>query len=183
MGRPRKFDHEAARRQFASGRYSVTELARLHGVSWPTMKSAVDQDFRAKREAYVRSRYAATCELCGDDCLAADHPAKNSADGRTLCARCRAVERRESVRFDSAGVLVAVRCSMTDCANGERWQPPENFTRGIRYPDLRNGGFHKHCRVCATVMRREYRHSHPTTRERENQKRMERHYAQKQAAA
>jgi hypothetical protein len=150
----RRFDHEEAARRRANGE-RLTDLAREYGVS----KSAVAQAIRnltpEGREAYRESHRAyqrsGVCEVCGGTATVMSQK-PTSPDGRNLCARCRRREERTSVRLDDDGNAVWVRC--TTC---REWRVPADFTRGQRYPDLREGGFHNQCRPCNTVLRRSYR--------------------------
>lgn len=162
MGAPRRFDHDEARRLRAAG-VRVAVIAEAMGVSPFSIYRATDDKIIERERAAQRTKFIVECENCGEDCWSADHPSKRLGhDGRSLCARCRNDEKIESLRFDPATAeLIAVRCGIIGCANGERWQPPENFTRGIRtYGGLIPDGIHGQCRACQTRARREYRARH-----------------------
>lgn len=159
----RKFDHDEARRRYAAGE-SMGALASEFGVSRNAVFRVVNARYaesqkRAREAYYERNRVP--CEGCGKPCLAVHVGGKkvHNPDGRALCVRCRADEHLERIRFDDNAEIVAVRCNMLDCANGERWQPPENFARGTAHRNLRDGGIHSQCRACLTRARREYRHA------------------------
>ncbi len=186
MGRRRLFDHDDAVRRIAAGE-PIADIARNVGVT----PNAIYHLTAKGRETQQRSvsnyyeRRRVPCQgKCGKLVLTLDIKGKadNNADGRLLCCQCRGRERRERFHFDRRGKLIAVRCVMVDCANGERWQPPERFTKGSRYHDLRAGGIHTSCRACQTRARRIYRAAHPEKRASENKKRMELYYAQRGSA-
>lgn len=172
----RKFDWEEAKRLYADG-WRISALAERYGVSFNAVGRVVDERYkkteRSARKAY-HERHRTQCEICGDSVLARTHAAKRKVgpyiDGRELCIRCRADERTERLRFNDVRVLVAVRCSNLDCANGERWQPPSNFTRGHRFRHIREGGIHSQCRACQTRARRKYRATHPEVTAEENRR-------------
>lgn len=155
----RKFDHDEARCRWKAGE-SVTGLAREFGVSVKAIYRVVDPEVGRLMRERVTRKYAAVCENCGGPCISIRHPAKrrSSPDGRDLCIRCRSDEKIERLRFDPVtNELVAVRCNMLDCANGDRWQPPDRFPRGSQFKDLREGGIHGVCRSCGTRMRANHR--------------------------
>lgn len=152
----RKFDHDEARRRHAAGE-TIPDLAREYGVHANAVRYVVTPGAQAEMIAYNKRRRTTTCEICGGPAMR-HHPAKPAlADGRVLCHRCRANEKRERLLFNDAGELVAVRCSNQNCANGERWQPPDRFTRGVRHREVREGGIHSNCRACQTRARRRHR--------------------------
>jgi len=67
MAPPRKFDHDWARRMYATGDWTITELARWFDVAGPTIKRAVDPDYSAYQQAAHKRRYTAPCiEGCGN---------------------------------------------------------------------------------------------------------------------
>lgn len=174
----RSFDHEEAKRRYEAGE-RVVDLAGEYGVSAAMVYLAINPASKRKRVEYARGWRTAECEVCGGPAMRADVGTKRatSQDGRTLCFRCRAGERRERLRFDDAGTLVAVRCSHLDCVNGERWQPPENFGRGERHREIRDGGIHGSCRSCLTRSKRRYRAAHPEYNARQNAARRSRRSA------
>lgn len=159
MAAPRRFDHDEARRRYAAGE-RVSDLAREYGVTDKAIYLVVSDRCAASHERARANYYArrrVPCEACGKQCLdaaAISSKRLHNPDGRSLCRRCRSDEKLERLRFDLAtNALFAVRCSMVDCANGERWQSPDNFTRGVRHRDIREGGIHSVCRACQTRMR------------------------------
>lgn len=156
----RRFDHEEAARRHAAGE-SVKALADEYGVTYAAVHHAVTPGEKARQVEMSRRWRTGVCETCGGPAMRLVSGKKaHNPDGRCLCRSCRFSEMREHVRFGVGGTLVAVCCAMLDCANGERWQPPENFPRGQRYPDLRAGGFHTQCRACNTRARQSYRERH-----------------------
>lgn len=186
MPQPRKFDHDEARRRYTAGE-KASALAAEFGVTSNAVlriasPGAGEAFKRASAAFYARNHVP--CEVCGKSCLGLTitSKAKRCPDGRALCIRCRADERRERLLFDEQGNLVSVRCLALDCANGERWQSPDNFANGQRHREVRAGGIHNRCRACGTRDRREYRHRNPAARERENVARMARYYRRKQTA-
>lgn len=153
----RRFDHEEAAGRHAAGE-SLAALAREYGVTASAVGYAVWPGAKARRRLYAMEWRTGRCEACGGPAMRlVGTKTKYNRDGRCLCAGCRSVARRERLRFDRGGVLEAVRCVNRDCANGERWQPPENFTRGEKFRDVRPGGIHGSCRACQTRTRRRYR--------------------------
>ena len=154
----RKFDHDEALRLRSEG-HACGKIAAMLGVSEQAIRRVVVPGERERMEAQYRRTYAGTCETCGGPCLSIRHAGKrdHNPDGRELCQRCRSDEKIERIRFDSDGALTEVRCSSEDCANGERWQPPENFGRGPSHRRFREGGISNHCRACQTAKRRDYR--------------------------
>lgn len=174
MSRPRTFDWDEARARYKRGE-TLKQIADSYGVS----DSAVWRMLKPERLARDRAaaakwneKFRVSCETCGDPCLSVEHPAKapHNPDGRTLCARCRGDEKTERFLFNERGSLVSVRCVMLDCANGERWQSPDNFPRGSRSRHIREGGIHGQCRACLTRARREYRAAHPEVTAAENKR-------------
>ncbi len=157
----RKFNHEEARRRYAGGE-GITSLAREYGVTVNGMRRVLDPLVAKSMLQHNKDWYTGQCELCGGPCMRlVGGKAKHNPDGRTLCKRCRGDEMTERLRFDSDWTLVAVRCNMVDCANGKRWQSPDNFTRGVRSRHIREGGIHTQCRACQTRTKRLYRAKHP----------------------
>lgn len=166
MGAPRRFDHAEALRRRAAGE-SRKSVAAAMGVTTMSIYR-IESPATEAREKRARDRYYAArrvpCEGgCGALVLGPDVSGRmeHNPDGRMLCRQCRSVEKRERFRFDTEGVLVSVRCHHLDCANGERWQSPDQFTGGTRYRDVRENGIHSVCRSCQTRARREWRHNHP----------------------
>ena len=160
----RKFDHDEAAARHAAGE-TLAALASEYGVTPQGVERAIahlDPTKWAASLEYSRQWRTGTCEVCNGPAmrLVGTQRIEKNPDGRTLCAKCRGIEKRERLRFDNAGVLRSVRCSALDCANGERWQPPENFGRGTKFRDVRDGGFHTHCRACLTRDRQNYRNRH-----------------------
>lgn len=153
----RLFDHEEAMRRYQAGE-TPAALAREYGVSDVAVRRVVVPGVRERMYAANRRYWQATCAVCGGKVVS--NPSRERTDGRVLCRQCSNAERRERLRFNEHGILVAVRCSMLDCANGERWQPPANFPHGPRHHDVRPGGIHGQCRACNTRSRREYRKRH-----------------------
>lgn len=161
MPAKRKFDHDDARRRYAAGE-GPTALAREYGVSVNAVRYVVNDNDAAnsrKQSAHYYARHTVPCEVCSTPTLDLGITSKriHNRDGRILCARCRADAKRERLLFDDNGRLVAVRCTSADCANGERWQSPDNFTRGQRHREVRDGGIHGLCRACQTRARRDHR--------------------------
>lgn len=161
MASPRRFDHDEARARHAAGE-KVADLARAYGVTANAIYFVVSPEARERALAYSRRWRTGSCADCGGPAM---RPTPGSskqihADGLTLCNRCRRVRKRERLAFDTNGVLVRVRCTSRDCANGDRWQPPEHFARGSRFRDVRDGGIHNLCRACLTRARQSYRERH-----------------------
>lgn len=154
----RRFDHDEARARHAGGE-AVNALAREYGVTFNAVNFVVDPEARARNAKAVYEMNHVPCEECGEPSLRVTHAAKRDTnpDGRQLCAKCRGRVRRTRLRFDEAGNLTEVRCSNTDCANGERWQPPSNFPGGGRFRDVRPNGIHSICRACHTRTKRLWR--------------------------
>ena len=154
----RKFDHDEARRRRAEGK-TYRELAAEFGVSETAVLRVCNPAAEAKMVISTRRSLMVPCEVCGSECVRATAAmkARHSPDGRSLCARCRGREKRQRLLFDDAGTLIAVRCSMRECANGERWQTPDHFPKGEYFSDVRPGGIHGICRSCNRAMRRKYR--------------------------
>jgi len=149
----RKFDHDQARGMYATGAISQRELAEHFGVSVSAVARVVSEEAREYRARYYREvRTLTECVDCGG-------PAYRdpSTPGEARCRRCSNLLKRSRFRYDDLGQLAAVRCNLRNCANGERWQPPENFPRGMHYKDVRPGGIHTSCRACNTRSRRERR--------------------------
>lgn len=164
MPHQRKFDHDEAKRRYANGE-TASGLAREYGVTVTAVWCVVSErgktvQLRSRAVFYARNHVP--CETCGNQTLGLIAGKKvGNPDGRILCRRCRSDEMRERLRFNEHGTLVSVRCVTSDCANGERWQPPGNFTRGKRHREVREGGIHSQCRACQTRARRERRHRNP----------------------
>lgn len=157
----RKFDHDEAVRRVTAGE-SMREIAQDYGVShgaiYLAVKRLTDPGFAKAENARVKRSRTVVCEVCGGPaCALIKAKLVSNPDGRVLCGRCRGVEKRERLRFDEDGKLIAVRCNMRDCANGERWQPPYEFPGGVTYRDVRANGIHSVCRACNTRMRRRSR--------------------------
>ncbi|MFL5864688.1 MAG: hypothetical protein ACJ780_28660 [Solirubrobacteraceae bacterium] len=156
----RKFDWDEARARHEAGE-SYPALARAYGVSVNAMMRACDprhkQRIDARRDDYQSNGVCDVCGKTGITSAAHRRQTNPAADGRVLCAACRSLAKRTRFRYDDQGVLVAICCSILDCAHGERWQPPENFPGGVRYRDVRPKGIHNLCRDCNTRTRRKYR--------------------------
>lgn len=155
---PRRFDYDAARARHAAGE-SAKDLAAEFGVTTSAIYR-VTQPGRIEREvAYNRRWRTGRCEDCGGPAMRLVGGKRgHNIDGRILCRACRGKDRCERLRFHhGTGRLLEVRCSSLDCANGERWQPPENFPAGVRFKDVRPGGIHNLCRACNTRARQQYR--------------------------
>lgn len=162
----RKFDHEEAVSRHKAGE-SIGALAREYGVSYAAVWRVVTPGYKEHDIAKNRAWRRGICQNCRGPAMRLVSAKKiHNPDGRTLCARCRSRERRERLRFDDTGKLIAVRCIRRDCANGERWQPPEHFPRGTRFRDVREGGIHSECRACNTRSKQRYRAAHPEYRRR-----------------
>lgn len=173
----RRFDHEEAAKRYAAGE-RVVDLAAEYGVSITAIYRVVTPGAKARDVESARRWRTGTCEECGGPAMRIISSKKeHNPDGRCLCQACRGRASREGVRLDAAGHVAAIQCQLLDCANGERWQPPENFGRGARYRDLREGGFHKNCRSCATALKRLYRATHADYNRRQNAARMHRYHA------
>lgn len=158
----RKFDHEEALARFQAGE-SVRALAGEYGVDENAVRRVVIPGEKDAQMARARRWRTGTCERCGGPAMRlVSGKLEHNPDGLQLCSRCRGYLRRERVRFNKHGELVSVRCCMLDCANGRRWQPPENFTRGHEFADIREGGIHTQCRSCQTRARRRYRERRKT---------------------
>lgn len=153
----RSFDYDEARRRYEGGE-TIAELAHVYGVDPNAVRRAVVAG-EADRQVEMHRRWrTGTCETCGGPAMRnVAGKVEQNPDGRVLCLRCRADEKRERLRFDDAGELTAVRCAMVDCANGERWQSPRSFTRGSRHREVRDGGIHSQCRKCQTRAKRRWR--------------------------
>lgn len=154
----RRFDHEEALRRLRAGERPI-DLAAEYGVS-PHMicEHHLSPEGKARQLAYSKEWRTGECEYCGEPCMRLVSGKKeHNVDGLQLCLSCRGWTKRERFLFDDEGELVAVRCSYIDCANGERWQPPENFHGGPRYRDIREKGIHSQCRACNTRSRKDYR--------------------------
>lgn len=163
MAPARRFDHDEAVRRFREDGESAAAIARDLCVTQTAVWRLLDPSRIAAELASAKIRYTAVCEGCGGPCLSIRHAAKrqSSPDGRELCHRCRSDEKIERLRFDRVtNALVSVRCCNIDCANGDRWQDPGNFTRGRQHKAIREGGIHSSCRACQTRARRLYRHAH-----------------------
>ena len=157
----RRFDHDEARGRYATGAETISDLAREYGVSYNAVRNAVIPGVLEQQKQYQRMWRVTPCESCGAPTSKATfRRSRLGWDGRLLCKTCRSQLQRTRLRFDEFGQLAAVRCLTKDCANGQQWQPPENFPRGTRYRDVRKGGIHDHCRTCQTRMRRNYRNRH-----------------------
>lgn len=155
----RRFDHEEAAVRRARGE-RVADLAAEYGVTERAVVLAIrrlNPEARARDNAYAKARRAGVCEVCGGPATRVAARKHDNPDGRCLCHRCRSNERRERLAFDETGRLTSVRCGSLDCANGERWQPPDHFTRGNRHREVREGGIHEQCRACQTRVRQRYR--------------------------
>lgn len=153
----RKFDHDEARARHAAGE-TIGDLAREYGVDYHAVWQVVTPGAQAAVLANNKRWRTTTCDICGGPAMRNIAGKKeHNPDGRVLCLRCRANEKRERLLFNDAGELVAVRCSNLDCANGERWQPPDRFTRGHRHREVREGGIHTQCRACQTRSRQRWR--------------------------
>lgn len=156
----RRFDYGAARARRAAGE-SLESIAADLGVSRTAVSRATNPRVRERMDTTARKWRTGTCEECGGPAMRIVTGKKqHNRDGRILCLQCRAKTRRERLRFDDKGTLVAVRCATVDCANGERWQPPENFPKGVPFKDVRPGGIHGMCRACNTRTRQRYREAH-----------------------
>jgi hypothetical protein len=156
----RRFDHDKALLRLDAGE-SAAALAREYGVS-KGMIYRIRPEAKQRSLVYHRQWRTGVCEECGGPAMRIIHGKKDhNPDGRCLCQNCRAHARRERLLFNDDGVLIAVRCGMVDCANGERWQTPDHFPRGKSFPDIRAGGFHTQCRSCQTRAKRSYRARHP----------------------
>jgi hypothetical protein len=160
----RTFDHEEAIRRREAGE-SVADLAAEYGVTANAIYLATNPAWRQKQVDYHREWRTGSCEECGGPAMRLVGGKKqHNKDGRTLCFRCRSDAKRERLRFDELGALAAVRCVHEDCANGQRWQSPDNFTRGPRHREVREGGIHSQCRSCQTRAKKRYRETHPDYR-------------------
>lgn len=153
----RRFDYDEARRRVAAGE-SLRALAAEYGVTTNAIRYATIPGLPARMSAANKQWRTVTCEICGGPAMKlTGGKLAHNVDGRVLCASCRSIEKRDSIIFSDTGKVLAIRCTMIKCANGERWQPPNHFPHGKRYPDLRDGGFHGLCRACNTAARRAYR--------------------------
>jgi hypothetical protein len=160
----RKFDHEEAASRHAAGE-SVASLAAAYGVTKNAIYRVISPGWKERELAYNKRWRTGSCEECGGPAMRLiGGKKKHNPDGRMLCARCRSDALRERLRFDELGNLAAVRCIHLDCANGERWQSPENFTRGMRHREIREGGIHQSCRACQTRAKQRYRAANPDYR-------------------
>ena len=156
----RRFDYEDARRRYAAGE-RVADLAAEYGVTTTAVYHALTPERHNQRLAANKRRRTGVCEVCGGPAMRfIGAKLARNPDGRLVCQVCRSRLRRERLRYDDAGALIAVRCSHLDCAAGDQWQPPTNFGPGPRFRDVRDGGIKDHCRACDTRQRQEYRARH-----------------------
>lgn len=148
----RKFDHDAARVRHAAGE-KIADLASEYGVTTSAVYLIVTPGARERQVAAARRYHTAVCERCGGRaCALVGGKLKNNPDGRLLCVHCRGIVRRENVSLAADGTVLRLWCST--CRS---WKPPAAFGRGTLYRDLRDGGFHKTCRSCLTVLKRDWR--------------------------
>ncbi len=154
----RRFDHEEAARRIANGE-KASALAAEYGVTSKAIHLAVAARDPERREAtneYHRRWRTTVCEDCGGPAMKlVGGKREKNRDGRILCNTCRGKEKREGVEVDADGRVLRVRC--VTC---KAWQEPGVFCRGVRYRDLRDGGFHNECRPCGTARRIRYRDEH-----------------------
>lgn len=147
MSRPRKFDHDEARRLFAGGA-TVAAIAAHHSVSWSAVARVVDPDFRTRSDErsriWMRDHYRKPC-ACGCGRLVW------MGTGRSgLCCRCHGAARATTVR--PTGLL---------CNRCREWKPDESFPHSRA--NLARRGRHSTCRACQAPARQESRllHAHP----------------------
>lgn len=149
----RRFDHDEAARRHAAGE-TIRALAAAYGVTFNAVYRAATPGAKERDLAALRQRSTVLCEGCG-------RPRSPNriryGDGRLLCHACRVKTNTTRFRFDPDGTLIAVRCNIVACVNGERWQPPENFAGGLQGRDIRAKGFTGQCRACNTAYRRDLR--------------------------
>jgi hypothetical protein len=172
---------EAARRHEAGE--SVAALADEYDVTVTAVYQAIrrlnDPALKAAENATRKAARTTACETCGGPAMKLiGSKLRHNRDGHVLCASCRNKTRRERFRFDETGALIAVRCSSVDCANGDRWQPPEHFAGHTNHRDIRPKGVHGLCRACNTVQRKRYRQEH-----REHERAYDRERRRRQRAA
>lgn len=152
MGRPRKFDHDEARRLYRAG-WTKTELARFFGVSHPSIANVVDERVARAQREWHKAIFAATCDECGGACSKNWYAERVRLD-RTLCQKCYSTLLSEEAllaRHDEHGNLRCGHCGA--------YKPLEEYRIGP------SGSPFKRCRLCETEARRDWRHRN---REREN---------------
>ena len=172
----RRFDHEEALRRYEAGE-RVADLAAEYGVSISAVYRVLTPGAKAREVVRNREWRTGNCDVCGGPAMRLiGSKLLSNPDGCCLCVRCRADARRERLLFNEHGTLISVRCTNEECANGERWQPPKNFTRGIRHREVREGGIHGLCRSCQTAAKRRYRQEHDEYNARQNSARLERYH-------
>lgn len=154
----RRFNHDRARALHADGT-SYRRIANQLGVSENSILFAVDVDARARAQKLSKASATRTCEQCFGPAIRADHSirrrhaiASGEDDGRTLCRVCRSQAMRTGIRYSQEDGSVTLWCGTCDA-----WKPADAFGRGRRYPDIRDGGFHAMCLVCASHARSAYR--------------------------
>lgn len=167
----RKFDWDKARALHAEGR-TIYSIAKELGVAWSAIKRVVDPETaRRMNEAHDRWQKSGICFYCGVPCLPATHPSQRG--DVTRCHDC-AMRASRTCWFENDDGTLTVRCALC-----KEWRPESDFPPQlrIRYDagESPHGGT-RSCRVCSAAARRLYRATHPEQRERENRRRMERHY-------
>lgn len=138
MPRPRAFDWDEARRLQAEG-LTYTAIAKRLGVRYQSVRRACDEAVRERIAAYQRT---GVCPDCGTQTT------RYAGGVSSRCPRCAGKRAATTVRPDT---LQCLRC--------REWKPDSAFPRN-RGGALVRRGRHDSCRVCGTVIRREYRERH-----------------------
>jgi hypothetical protein len=108
MGRPRKFDYDEARKMYATGRFTMTEVARRFGVSRPAMWRVLDDEHRERADAESRRR---TRERYLQPCIDGCETLTWAIPGRVgRCPACTAKLRRTAEHGTESRYSSGCRC-------------------------------------------------------------------------
>jgi hypothetical protein len=158
MAGPRRFDHDEARRLYASG-MSGPKLAVQFGVSQTAIYRVVNPAVAKHMADYTTQRLRGECSVCGQPCSFNFYQ-----QATPRCAACYATAMATSVRSDTL-----------QCTTCKEWKPDSEFP-GARQKTYRRGR-HRQCRACNTTMKREWR-----ARNRDRDNATSRRYKQRLAA-
>jgi hypothetical protein len=135
----RKFDYEEARRRYAAGGVTMSELAEEYGVSQARIHQVVTpggiERTLARSSDWQRS---GTCPDCGT-------PATRTGRIQHRCRECSA--RKQAI---------TVRDEELRCVTCKQWKPDESYPLNRNESPFRRGR-HSQCTACGTERRRDYR--------------------------
>lgn len=145
MSAPRRFDHDEARRFYATGDWSYAALGRHYGVTDHAIRAAVNPDVRRMKNENSRAYVTMICEDCGGQCIH-NYWAKTVRNDRIVCRACAFQRLREEsllARMNAAGDLLCRSCG--------KYKPMTDFVAKA------NGSPRPWCRECSTAARQAHR--------------------------